>query len=156
MTEIIRPPKQIPMISNRKSVFLAGTIDNGNSEDWQTKACEILKPYDLRIYNPRRDSWEGTWEQNIDTNTELKNQINWELEALEESDFIVMNLLPESKSPISLLELGMYAKSGKLFISCPKDFYRYANIQSVCRMFQIPLFNNLSDLLNSLIKNNLK
>lgn len=31
----ITPPSQIPVRKNSKSIFLAGTIDNGDSEDWQ-------------------------------------------------------------------------------------------------------------------------
>lgn len=155
MANIIKPLKEASIFnSSLTSVFLGGTIDNGNSEDWQDKVCQKLIDFDINIYNPRRNKWEGSWEQSIE-NIDLKNQIMWELDALDKSDFIIMNLLGDSKSPISLLELGMYAKSGKLIISCPKEFYRYGNIQVVCQKYNIPLFDNIDDSLNFFIKNHL-
>ena len=60
-----------------------------------------------------------------------------------------MNLLPDSKSPISLLELGLFAKSGKLLVCCPKEFYRSGNIQIVCDKYNIPLFEDIMELLES-------
>ena len=40
---------------DKPGVFLAGTIDNGNSTDWQAKATTVLNKYDINIINPRRD-----------------------------------------------------------------------------------------------------
>ena len=43
------------------SVFLAGTIDNGNSKNWQKEVIEEFRninlPYNLDIYNPRVKEW---------------------------------------------------------------------------------------------------
>jgi len=152
MSNIIKPPTSIEVDNNFKSCFLAGTIDGGFSQNWQNKVSEKLSDYAINIYNPRRDKWEGSWEQNIN-NIDLKNQINWELDALEKSDYILMNILGDSKSPITLLELGMFIKSGKLLVSCPKEFYRYGNIQVMCYRYNVPLFDNVDDLLNDFLKN---
>ena len=38
---------------------------------------------------------------------QMKNHINWELDALNLADKVFLNLLPDSKSPISLIELGI-------------------------------------------------
>lgn len=155
MSNIIKPPLNLSIDNNFISIFLAGTIGlNSEYEDWQFAACNKLMRYDVNIYNPRRDKWIGSSEQNI-SNVHLKNQINWELEHLENCDFILMNLLGDSKSPISLLELGMYAKSGKLIIACPKDFYRYGNIQVVCERYNITLYDNFGTLLDNFIKTHL-
>jgi len=152
MSNIIKPPTSIEVDNNFKSCFLAGTIDGGFSQNWQNKVSEKLSDYAINIYNPRRDKWEGSWEQNIN-NIDLKNQINWEYNALDKSDYILMNILPDSQSPITILEFGMYAKSGKLLVCCPKEFFRYANIQVTCYRFNIPLFDNVDDLLNDFLKN---
>ncbi len=88
MANIIKPLKEASIFnSSLTSVFLGGTIDNGNSEDWQDKVCQKLIDFDINIYNPRRNKWEGSWEQSIE-NIDLKNQIMWELDALDKSDFI--------------------------------------------------------------------
>lgn len=142
---IFTPPNQIEQRKNI-SVFLAGTIDMGNSEDWQTEFTRYFKEFtQLFFYNPRRESWDNSWEQKFE-NPQFYQQVNWELDALERADYIVLNLLPDSKSPITLLELGLFAKSGKLLVCCPDEFYRSGNIQIVCDKYRIPLYKNLTEL----------
>lgn len=121
------------------SVFLGGTIDCGNSENWQHKLIKELEfvktEHPLCIYNPRREEWPSSEDHdNID------KQINWELYHLERADIIVMNILGNSKSPISLMEIGLFAKENKLLVFCPKEFYRYDNVRIVCNKYNIPLF----------------
>jgi hypothetical protein len=147
MTEF-KPPQQIQN-RNKKSIFLAGTIDMGNSEDWQFLVKNILADKDVDIYNPRRASWDSSWIQEFE-NPQFYQQVNWELSALEKADFIVLNLLPDSKSPISLLELGLFAKSGKLLVCCPKQFYRSGNVQIVCDRYNIPLFTDIEELIKNI------
>ena len=45
-----------------------------------------------------------------------------------------------SKSPISLLELGLYGPQGKLICFCTKDFYRYNNVKCTCDKYLIDLY----------------
>ena len=47
-----------PETEKFKSIFLAGTIDNGDSIDWQKKLIEKFKDIDIKIYNPRREHWD--------------------------------------------------------------------------------------------------
>lgn len=145
---IIKPPQQITKEPKPhfKKVFLAGTIEMGKSEDWQTKVTECLINSAYVILNPRRDEWDASWEQKI-TNPQFYQQVNWELNALDKADYIIMNLLPESKSPISLLELGLYANSGKLLVCCPDGFWRKGNVEIVCEKFNIPMYENMQKLL---------
>jgi hypothetical protein len=120
------------------NVFLGGTIDNGNSDDWQNELINSISNVDLekpvRIYNPRRKEWPSS-----DDHREISRQINWELANLEATDVIVMNILADSKSPISLMEIGLFASTGKLMVFCPKTYYRYDNVMVVCQRFNIPL-----------------
>jgi len=143
---VFTPPNQIEERKVQLSIFLAGTIDMGNSEDWQTEFTKYFSEYTrLSFYNPRRESWDSSWEQKYE-NPQFYQQVNWELDALERADYIVLNLLPDSKSPITLLELGLFAKSGKLLVCCPDKFYRSGNIQIVCDKYRIPLYKNLTEL----------
>lgn len=97
-------------IKTSKRIFLAGVIDNGKSFDWQAKAIKLIeternKIYSndiVSIYNPRRKDWNSKWKQEI-TNPQFKEQVNWELNNLDLSTHIIMNFLPDSKAPISLL-----------------------------------------------------
>lgn len=152
---VFTPPNQIEERKVQLSIFLAGTIDMGNSEDWQTEFTKYFSEYTrLSFYNPRRESWDNSWEQKYE-NPQFYQQVNWELDALERADYIVLNLLPDSKSPITLLELGLFAKSGKLLVCCPDEFYRSGNIQIVCDKYRIPLYKNLTELKKDL-KNAIK
>ncbi len=66
---------------------------------------------------------------------------------LEAADIVVMYLAPGTKSPISLLELGLCAHSGKLKVCCPEGFWRRGNVEIVCMRHRIPLFETLDDLI---------
>lgn len=124
-----------------QAIFLGGTIEGGTGVDWQKELSKILREVlpadvDINVYNPRRPHWD----QNCDVGERI-NQIKWEHYYLDRSDIIVMNILEDSKSPISLMEVGMYADSDKLLIFCPKSFYRYENVLCVCQKYDIPLYD---------------
>lgn len=120
-------------------LFLGGTIDNGNSENWQKTLIDALNGVDtvhpIMVYNPRRDEWPSQGDK-----AEISRQIKWELHHLELSNLIVMNILGDSKSPISLMEIGLFAKDNKLIVFCPKEFYRFENVMEVCERYRIPLY----------------
>ena len=121
------------------NLFLGGTIDNGVSEDWQQQLVDALNVdtvHPIMIYNPRREQWNSN-----EGEEGLETQIKWELYHLERANLIVMNILPNSKSPISLMEIGLFARKHNLMVFCTKDFYRYKNVEVVCQQYGIPLFN---------------
>lgn len=115
-------------------IFLAGSISGKDglgsmSEDWQTRVTNALSEYDVEIYNPRRDDWDSTWEQDPTRGTQFHEQVNWELDHIEDADLVVFYFDPETKSPITLAELGLVLGLGKeILVYCPKEFYRYGNV----------------------------
>ncbi len=124
-----------------KSVFLAGTIDNGNSLNWQDKTIiELINlgVKNLEVFNPRREHWNPN-----PSKEEMEKQITWEQDHLDKADVIVMVLLDDSKSPISLLELGLYAKSNKLIVFCTPNFYRWDNVRLTCKKYHIELVQDI-------------
>lgn len=150
--KVFYPPQQIKIRPQRVSIFLAGTIDNGESEDWQSDVIQMLEllGVDADIYNPRRPDWDGTVEQSFE-NPVFYQQVNWELDAMEKADVIIVNILEDSKSPITLLEIGLHINSKKLLVCCPDNFYRSGNIQVVCDRYNIPLFDNMQELAESFL-----
>lgn len=106
MSKILKPTEKLEF--QGFSVFLAGTIDNGNSIDWQKEVTEKIRDFDITILNPRRDDWGSTKVQSIH-NPQFKEQVEWELSALEKANIIFMMFLEKSLSPITLLELGLFA-----------------------------------------------
>ena len=131
-------------------IFLAGSIEMGKAEQWQQQVVDAMAHVDnLVILNPRRDDWDSSWEQRA-ANAQFFEQVNWELDMLDAADIIVMYFAPETMSPVSLLELGLYAKSGKLKVCCPSGFWRRGNVEVVCQRYSVPLFDDLAELLASL------
>ena len=146
---VITPPAQI-INTKHKKIFLAGSIEMGKAEDWQRKIIDAVKDSERVIFNPRRENWDSSWEQTID-NPQFKEQVDWELDALESSDMIIMNLVPETMSPISLLEFGLFARSGKLVVYCPDGFWRKGNVDVVCEKYKVPQVEKFEELI-TLIK----
>ncbi len=103
----------------------------------------------LVILNPRRDDWDASWEPRAD-NPRFSEQVNWELDMLDAADIVILYLAPGTTSPISLLELGLCARSGKLKVCCPAGFWRRGNVEVVCMRNRIPLFATLDDLIAGL------
>lgn len=122
------------------SIFLAGSIEMGLAENWQTKLVEEFKNDDIIFFNPRRDDWDSSWVQSIN-NPNFYEQVNWELNHLSESNIRYLYLDPNTKSPISLLELGLYANCGYMVVCCPDGFWRKGNVEIVCERYNIPLCN---------------
>lgn len=148
---IFTPPMNISLRDRRyKSIFLAGSIDMGASEDWQSYVIKQTKNTQLiNWFNPRRKDWDSSWTQELE-NPQFNQQVKWEINALKKSDIIVMNFTSGSISPISLLELGMFADTGKLLVCCPKEFWRKGNVDIICEEFDIPLYEDLDLLINKL------
>lgn len=126
-------------------IFLAGTIDMGDSDDWQARTVGRFRaqaPGRILFFNPRRPG-----RPRFDAD-EMAYQVRWELDRLEEADWIVMNLLGSSKSPVSLLEMGLHMRSGKLLVACDPDFYRRDNVRITCLKYGVPLYDSLDELLD--------
>jgi Nucleoside 2-deoxyribosyltransferase like len=142
MDMIYKAPKNFAARNReRKSVFLAGSIEMGKAENWQQEATNTFNLSGWDVLNPRRDDWDSSWSQDFE-NPQFYQQVSWELTALEHADLIVMYFDPKTKSPISLLELGLFARSGKLKVICPDGFWRKGNVEVVCNFYNIPFYND--------------
>ena len=146
----IKPPEKIERIGDQIAIFLAGSIEMGKAEDWQNRIVrEFEDKKNVIFFNPRRDDWDSSWEQK-ESNPQFNEQVNWELEYLTRADIIFMYFSPETKSPISLLELGLYAESGKMIVCCPDEFWRKGNVDIVCSQYDIPLYETLDKAIGRL------
>jgi hypothetical protein len=148
--QVIKAPS-IEAIKNNITVFLAGSIEMGSAEDWQTRIVEDFKLVDVTFFNPRRDAWDSSWDQK-QSNEEFNFQVNWELNRLDHCDIMFMYFSPETKSPISLLELGLIAGRNpeKVVVCCPEGFWRKGNVDITCTRLGVPVYNNLSDAIGAL------
>ncbi len=143
MATVVKPPSRV-VWDDRKTVFLAGTIDNGASIDWQSRVEKELDDLDVLILNPRRAEWDSSWKQTID-NQPFREQVEWELEGLDRVDEIFVYFAPHSQSPITLLELGLHARKGNVTIVCEKEFWRKGNIEVLAQRYNLSLFEELEE-----------
>lgn len=134
-------------------IFLAGSIDNGQAEDWQSEVYQTIQKYyedhkrDIIILNPRNDDWDAS----IDPSSNdpmLVSQITWEQRQLETADLVLMYFAEDSKAPISLLEFGMFSKSAKMLVYCPRRFYRSCNVRVTATETNCPVFDDYDEWIN--------
>lgn len=144
--QILKPPTPLDNLGGARSVFLAGSIEMGRAEPWQAAVEKALAGEDLVILNPRRDEWDVDWEQSIH-HPRFREQVEWELEGQERAMVIAMYFAPETKAPITLLELGLFARSGKVLVCCPPGFWRRGNVEVVCARYGVELVESLSELI---------
>ena len=137
------------------SIFTAGSIDMGKAEDWQkifikrfqTLHTENNLKNNIYIFNPRREGWDSSW-NSTPNHPLLMEQIEWELNALEKATVIALYFHPDSLAPISLLELGLHARSNKIIVCCPSGYHRRENVLKVCEKYNVPLADDLQSLID--------
>jgi hypothetical protein len=136
------------------SIFLGGTIENGESEDWQDRITRKLESkyggntdFLLNVFNPRRDKWNPELKQSI-KNKEFSEQVNWELDHIEICDLRLFLIKKESLSPITLMEIGFssgrYLKS---VVCCPETFWRIGNVEMISDRSEFDFFNSEEETL---------
>ena len=146
---ITAPNKVLASATNK--VFLAGSIDDGAASPWREGMVQHFRDTRFERYHPEmtfvdplRKKWEGNCDASID-NPMLYEQMAWELDKMDDSDGIFMFFEGGSKSPITLLELGLCAGRypDKLIVVCEESFWRRGNVQFICQEFNISIFTNL-------------
>lgn len=148
---IVYPPNIIEHDRGSVTIFLAGSIEMGKAENWQESIIKRFSDQPVVFLNPRRPDWNSSWEQSKD-NREFSEQVNWELEGLGEADLIVMYLDPNTKSPISLMELGLFGAIKHTVVCCPDGFWRKGNVDIVCERFSIPQVEGPGELIDYIEK----
>ena len=141
----IQSPSPIDM-TIALTVFLGGSIEMGTASDWQTELIASLADQEVVLLNPRRSDWDSTWIQEA-SNPQFRQQVEWELNALSVADLIVFYFDPATRSPITLLELGLYAASGKVVVCSPPGYWRRGNIELVCERCKVPIYATMPELI---------
>jgi hypothetical protein len=151
-TTVRKPPADLMWPADHFSVFLAGSIEMGAAPPWQRAIAEALaeRPR-LVLLDPRRDDWDPSWDQSMQ-DPRFRAQVTWELDAQDRADLIVMYFAPETRAPITLLELGLFARSGKLVVCCPAGYWRRGNVQVVCARYGIPEVDTLDGLVAEIVR----
>ena len=133
-------------------VFLAGSIEMGLAENWQKKVVDKLINTDIIILNPRRDNWDASWEQST-SNPEFVEQVKWELAGINLADKVLFYFDPATKSPISLMELGLcigkmaFGRVSNVFVCCPEGYWKKGNVDILCEKYGVKVYSDLNQML---------
>ncbi len=148
-SQTITSPDAIPANDTRPKVFLAGSIEMGKAGNWQEQVQQALADEGVLMLNPRRADWNPAWRAEADE-PEFRRQVEWELAALEQADIVLMYFTPGTQSPITLLEFGLYARSGKLLVAAPAGFWRKGNLDITGDRYGVPRYDDLPALIDAL------
>jgi hypothetical protein len=142
LAEIIFAPK--PYTKTRPTIFLSGSID-ALPATWQSKITTSLSHLSITILNPHRPDWDSSWKESPD-DPKFSEQTKWELDGMENADVMVAYFGENAKAPISLLELGLFARSGKVVVGCPKGYWKSGNVRMVCERFELKCVESVEEL----------
>ena len=131
------------------SIFLAGAIDQGQAEDWQKKVARSLDDLDILILNPRRDDWNASMEQ-VASNPQFKEQVMWEVNAMEAANLVVYVFTKDSKAPITFFELGAFGTTKDAIVCAEDGFYRQGNVDIYCEHWGVSIYHNLDEMIADL------
>jgi hypothetical protein len=130
------------------SVFTAGSIEMGAAVQWQQLMADSLCDLPITVLNPRRGNWDPSDVPKAD-NAGFKGQVEWELDALEKASVICFFFDVTTMSPVTMLELGLWAASRKIVVCCDPRFWRSGNVELVCRRYGIPFVKTFWELVKS-------
>lgn len=145
MARILKPPMPLEWSPGERTLFLAGSIEMGSAPPWQAQVEQALADTSVVMLNPRRDEWDASWSQEA-TDPRFRGQVEWELEAQERADLIAMYFAPATRAPITLLELGLFARTGRLLVCCPPGYWRKGNVDVVCQRYGVRTVESLDTL----------
>jgi len=106
---------------NEVSLFLGGGITG--CENWRDKIIHLLSTEPVTLLNPRRKNFL------IDDPSSTEELIRWEFIYLEKSSAVMFWFPSETLCPITLFELGTFARcSKKIFVGCHPEYKRRVDI----------------------------
>ena len=150
-SQVIRAPSD-DAPQSRWSVFFAGTTSPVDQEDWRATLSRALVDIPVTIYDPYRSDWDSSWREDIDF-APYREQVEWELDRQERADLVVVYFHPATQAPVSLLELGLWARTpGKVIVGCPAGYWKRGNVQIACRKYGVTVVDGLTDLAEAVVQ----
>lgn len=140
----IKAPRKVKIHSDDVQLFIAGSIEMGSAENWQTRLTDDLRHVQqLTIWNPRRDDWDSSWVQDPTPGTQFHEQVTWELKHLQQADIVAFYFDSQTKSPITLMELGLaVGQKKRAIVKCDPEFYRYGNVAITAGLTAAPIYHD--------------
>lgn len=134
------------------SVFLAGTTTRTATQpDWREVLIDAIAHLPVTVYNPFRPDWNSSWREDPEY-APFREQVEWELDMQERADVIVVYYGPNTDAPISLLELGLCARSGKAIVACHKDYKKRGNVHIVSQKLGVRFIDTDDDFVGAVLE----
>ncbi|KAK4147322.1 uncharacterized protein C8A04DRAFT_9142 [Dichotomopilus funicola] len=148
--QVIPAPGRAPT-TGKLSVFLAGSITASSAgPDWRLPLIESLRGHQLTLFNPLREDWNASWREDMSFGP-FREQVDWEQDMQERADVLVVYFGAMTDAPISLLELGLSARSPtkKIIVVCHNLYPKLGYVEIVSRRLGLDFFKvgNEKDLL---------
>lgn len=159
-TSLIQPimaPSPLPPPRHGQTlIFLAGSAATTSSTPWRTALIHNLSrhfttPQPITILNPHRSDWDSTWIESP-AFAPFAEQVSWELNAQELADIIAFYFDPDTQAPISLLELGLFVRSGKCVVCCPERYWKWGHVALVCERWGVEVVGTLAELGEAVVR----
>lgn len=110
----------------------------GITTDWRRQLIEKLSRLPVTVFDLQRGYDQQKCSAGIGW---------WQLEQTKkEADVVVLHLEPGLPCPIGLVELGLYAQSGKLVVYCPGGVINSRRVIDIYSKYGAPLANSLDEL----------
>jgi hypothetical protein len=139
--QVIRAPSRKP-IEATPAIFLAGSV---TTPDWRAALIASLSHSPITILDPLRPDWDSSWAED-ESFSPFREQVQWELDMQERADLVIIYFGPLTEAPISLLELGLCARSGKALVVCDPAYRKKGNVDITCRRFGVEIVDGLDGL----------
>jgi len=137
-------PKGEPQF-RKFTVFTAGSIEMGKAVQWQNRMATMLSDLPITVCNPRKGQWNSAVTPEA-KHQDFRDQVSWELAGLEQADVIIFFFDVATKSPVSLLELGLWAGSDRVIVCCNDKFWRQGNVKITCERYGVPMVGSFAEL----------
>lgn len=131
---VMAPHRPPPDDQKNTSIFLAGPTTPTDEPDWRETITQALSAYPVTIFNPNRKDWDSTWKEDF-ADKRWEEQVWWENDMREAADIIVFFFHWSTDAPVSLLELGLSARSGKAIVCAVDGYSKRGNVEAVCRRY---------------------
>lgn len=128
------------------SVFLSGSVAG---DDWRAALMKKLEDKEIIFLDPRSDDY-SSMKMTI-TDPKFHEQVIWEQDGLESASVIVMYFNRNSDAPISLLEFGLFARSGRMIVRCPQGYKHKGYVDVLCKRFGVEQVSTLEEIMDAIL-----
>lgn len=145
------PPEEKP--AHLTTIFLAGPTEVTWREPFLSFLASAANSLDgLTIYDPFQPRWDSSWREDYATDANFRAQTDWEMDRMNSATVVVVYFAERSMAPVSLLELGLVARSGRAVVGCERGFWKRGNVQAVCKRLDVPLAGTMEELVTKVVE----